>query len=102
MLHGLPIRILHAARYPGKVPITLHRHLPTHVRQSVFAGVSGLGLEIPPKSLPVLPKLLPKRPDFLNWYSPALGIKQVFFDTSVTALIRSVIPQTRVNVTLPK
>ena len=44
VLHGLPIRTLHAGRYPGKVPITLHCHLPTHVCQSGVRWCPGLGL----------------------------------------------------------
>jgi hypothetical protein len=73
----------------------IHRQLPTHVRQGVFTRVSGLGLETLLKTLPVSLKLLPKRLDSLNRYSPTLGIKQTFF-----MLIRSVLPQLQANVTL--
>jgi len=70
----------------------IHRQLPTHVRQSVFTRVSGLGLETLLKAPPVSLKLLPKRLDSLNRYSPAVGIKQTIF-----MLIRSVLPQIRAN-----
>jgi hypothetical protein len=88
MLQRLPVAIFHAVRYPGKVPITFHRHLPSQVSQRMLAGIPRLALETLPKPVPVLSQFRPKRLDLFNRYSPTLGIKYTFF----TMFIRSVLP----------
>jgi len=88
MLQRLTITILHAIRNPGKVPITFHGHLALQIGQGMFARIPRLALEPLPKPLPVLSQLRLKFFDLLDWYSPALGIKQTFF----TMFMPSVVP----------
>jgi hypothetical protein len=89
MLHRLTVGIFHAVRYPCKVPVTFHRHLPLHICQRMLTSVARFALESLLKSLPVLLKFRAKTLDLFNRYSPSLGIKRVFF----CILIRSVVPQ---------